>query len=145
MTLTLDAVPQTRELSSSSKQDDALPDVSLIPADRLNALLQLFKLLADETRLQILHILRQRTEVNVLTLCQLLGLRQPSVSHHLALLREHKLIEMRRAGKHNFYRVLPERLAEYLQLVSTPAEDGHRKIRLGGKMTFELVLQREVS
>jgi DNA-binding transcriptional ArsR family regulator len=71
-----------------------------------------FKLLADETRLRIVYVLKQRGELNVQTMCRILQLTQPAVSHHLALLRVAGLIELRRAGKHNFYRLMPERFAE---------------------------------
>jgi len=75
-------------------------------------MVQLFKLLADETRLQILYFLTQRAELNVGTLCQLLQQSQPAVSHHLALMRTAGFIEMRRDGKHNFYRIQPSRFQE---------------------------------
>ena len=77
-------------------------------------LVQLFKLLADETRMKILYFLRHTDELNVLELCSLLSQRQPSVSHHLALLRVAGLIDMRREGKHNYYRVLPKRFEELI-------------------------------
>jgi ArsR family transcriptional regulator len=86
-------------------------------------LVQLFKLLSDETRLQILHYLRQKPELNVRTLCKLLGQSQPSVSHHLALLRVAQLIEMRRDGKHNFYRLMPQRVNEWIDLVVSAIPD----------------------
>jgi DNA-binding transcriptional ArsR family regulator len=73
---------------------------------------EFFKLLADETRLRIVYVLKQRGELNVQTMCRILQLTQPAVSHHLALLRVAGLIELRREGKHNFYRLLPERFAE---------------------------------
>ncbi|MCH8045018.1 MAG: metalloregulator ArsR/SmtB family transcription factor [Planctomycetes bacterium] len=75
-------------------------------------LVQLFKLLSDETRLRILFYLRQQEELHVRALCDLLKQSQPAVSHHLALLRVAGLIEARRDGKHNFYHLLPERFAE---------------------------------
>ncbi|MFT7642437.1 MAG: ArsR family transcriptional regulator [Pirellulaceae bacterium] len=73
-------------------------------------LVQLFKLLADDTRLQILNYLAQEEELNVRTLCNLLNQSQPSVSHHLALLKVSGLIGMRRDGKHNFYSLVPENI-----------------------------------
>lgn len=80
-------------------------------------LVQLFKLLADETRVRILHYLMQRDELNVRTLCKLLEQSQPAVSHHLALLRVAGLIECRRDGKHNFYHLVPRRVQQYLDLL----------------------------
>ncbi len=81
-----------------------------------------FKLFADETRVRILHYLQQRSELNVQNICKLLGQTQPAVSHHLAILRENNLIDMRRSGKHNFYRVVPEsfeQLRSYIELLET--------------------------
>ena len=68
-------------------------------------LVQVFKLLSDETRLRILLYLVRETELHVTALCKKLGQSQPAVSHHLALLRVAGLIEARRDGKHNFYSV----------------------------------------
>ncbi|MCY2963407.1 MAG: metalloregulator ArsR/SmtB family transcription factor, partial [Planctomycetota bacterium] len=68
-------------------------------------LVQVFKLLSDETRLRILFYLSRAGEMHVTALCDRLGQSQPAVSHHLALLRVAGLIEARRDGKHNFYSV----------------------------------------
>jgi ArsR family transcriptional regulator len=68
-------------------------------------LVQVFKLLSDETRLRILLYLRRERELHVTALCEKLGQSQPAVSHHLALLRVAGLIEPRRDGKHNYYSV----------------------------------------
>ena len=67
------------------------------------SLIQIFKLLADETRLKILLSLAREGELHVSALCERLGQSQPAVSHHLALLRAAGLLESRRDGKHNFY------------------------------------------
>jgi len=64
---------------------------------------ELLKQVSDPTRLQVLMLLSEK-ERNVTELCTDLGTQsQPAVSHHLALLRHGRLIEPRRAGKHNFY------------------------------------------
>ena len=68
-------------------------------------LVQVFKLLSDETRLRILLYLLREGELHVTALCDKLGQSQPAVSHHLALLRVAGLIEARRDGKHNYYSV----------------------------------------
>ena len=68
-------------------------------------LVQIFKLLSDETRLRVLLYLAREGELHVTALCDKLGQSQPAVSHHLALLRVAGLIEARRDGKHNFYSV----------------------------------------
>lgn len=71
-------------------------------------LVQVFKLLADETRLKILLSLQREGELHVSALCDRLNQSQPAVSHHLALLRDSGLIRPRRDGKHNYYSVRRE-------------------------------------
>ena len=92
-------------------------DHLLSAGDDIKGLVTVFKLLSDETRLKILFILREADEMNVLELCRILGQRQPSVSHHLALLRVNGLIGMRRDGKHNFYHIRLSRLDEVVETV----------------------------
>ncbi len=68
----------------------------------LEQLTSLFRLLSDKTRLNIL-ILLSDGERNVSSLCDELNLPQPTVSHHLGLLRMNNVIGNRRAGKQVFY------------------------------------------
>src|SRR5258708_33894624 len=68
----------------------------------LDPLVSLFRLLSDKTRMQILMILA-RGERNVTSLCDELKLPQPTVSHHLGLLRMNNIISNRRNGKQVFY------------------------------------------
>src|SRR5215213_1502069 len=68
----------------------------------LEPLVGLFRLLSDKTRMNILMLL-SRGERNVTSLCEELGLPQPTVSHHLGLLRMSNLIGNRRNGKQVFY------------------------------------------
>ena len=68
----------------------------------LDQLSSLFRLLADKTRLNILLRLTDG-ERNVTSLCEELGLPQPTVSHHLGLLRMNNVVGNRRNGKQVFY------------------------------------------
>jgi DNA-binding transcriptional ArsR family regulator len=68
----------------------------------LEPLVGIFRLLSDKTRLNILTLLA-RGERNVTSLCDELHLPQPTVSHHLGLLRMSNLITNRRDGKQVFY------------------------------------------
>ncbi len=73
------------------------------PSAKVRQAADLLKQVSDPTRLQVLMLLTEK-ERNVSELCTDLGTQsQPAVSHHLALLRHGRLIEPRRAGKHNYY------------------------------------------
>jgi len=92
-------------------------------------LVKVFKLLSDETRLRVLLYLTRNDELHVRALCEILGQSQPAVSHHLALLRVAELIESRREGKHNYYRLLPHRFQEILDLLFAAVPESERRIR----------------
>ena len=77
-------------------------DIGDLDSRDLESLVSLFRILSDRTRVQILLILG-KGERNVGNLCDLLQLPQPTVSHHLGLLRSKNLIMNRRNGKQVFY------------------------------------------
>ena len=93
------------------------------PGDVTKDLVQLLKLLADDTRLRVIQLLWQHRELNVRTLCVQLEQSQPAVSHHLALLRMAGLIECRRDGKHNYYRIVAKPFEQWLRKVLTAVPD----------------------
>ena len=61
-----------------------------------------FSLLSDPTRLGILKMLSAGPK-NVTALCGAMGLKQPTVSHHLGLLRMGRLVVGNRQGKSVVY------------------------------------------
>jgi DNA-binding transcriptional ArsR family regulator len=84
--------------TASTAQRKASP-----PSDQdLDQLTSLFRLLSDKTRLQILMFLAAK-DTNVTQLCEALNLPQPTVSHHLGLLRMSNLVGHRRDGKQVIY------------------------------------------
>src|SRR5687768_7382665 len=68
----------------------------------IRELAAVFRVLSDPTRLRILSLLA-KGERNVGDLCGDIGLPQPTVSHHLGILRLHSVIQSRRDGKHIYY------------------------------------------
>jgi len=70
--------------------------------EAVGQLVQALKTLSDPTRLRVLSLI-QGGELNVTALCQKLQLPQPTVSHHLGLLREANLVRARRSGKQVYY------------------------------------------
>ena len=69
--------------------------------------LQLFKGLSDETRLNLVLLLREKGELCVCELTLILKESQPKISRHLALLRDTGLLIDRREGKWIHYRLSP--------------------------------------
>ena len=70
--------------------------------------------IADPVRLRILSMLAASPDGQACG-CDIetpLGLSQPTVSHHLKILREAGVIEGQREGRWIHYRVVPEMLAE---------------------------------
>lgn len=79
--------------------------------------LQLFKNLADETRLGIVLLLKARGELCVCDLCTALAQSQPKISCHLAMLRESGLLLDRKQGKWVHYRLSPQMPAWAAQVI----------------------------
>jgi ArsR family transcriptional regulator len=74
------------------------------------------KALADETRQKIMNLvccrwLSVNEIVEQLKVVEALKITQPTVSHHLALLREAGLVNVREEGKQTFYSLNQERVA----------------------------------
>ena len=67
------------------------------------------KALADETRQKIMQLCCCQW-ISVSDIVQQLNVTQPTVSHHLAVLREAGLVEVREQGKQTFYRLDQKRI-----------------------------------
>src|SRR6185437_2055985 len=67
-----------------------------------------FKALADPTRVGIVNALASAEEVCVCNLTATFDLSQPTISHHLKILREAGLVEATRRGTWAYYRLVPE-------------------------------------
>ncbi|WDL96735.1 DUF2087 domain-containing protein [Alicyclobacillus sp. ALC3] len=79
-------------------------------------LIQLLKALADESRIRILGILADH-EASVDDLSAYLGIKPPTVSHHLGRLRDLGLVTMRAEGNVHFYKFEPESLRRLNRLL----------------------------
>jgi ArsR family transcriptional regulator, arsenate/arsenite/antimonite-responsive transcriptional repressor len=80
----------------------------VLPACACAALAAIYKALGDPTRVQILHILTSTTEpVCVCDFTAAFELGQPTISHHLATLREAGIVTSFKRGIWAFYRLNP--------------------------------------
>ena len=68
------------------------------------------KAISDETRQKIMNICCC-SSISVNEIVEKLDVSQPTVSHHLAILREADLVTVREEGKQTFYSLNQERVA----------------------------------
>ena len=69
-----------------------------------------FKALADPTRVAIVNCLAASEEVCVCNLTATFDLSQPTISHHLRILRDAGLVQSTRRGTWAYYRLVPEKI-----------------------------------
>src|SRR5918998_980614 len=93
------------------------PDVEREHAERLA---RIAKALGDPIRLQLVDVLRKHAgKVCVCELVPLFGLSQPTVSHHLKVLRDAGIVGSVRRGLWAYYYVRPGALEEFGVWLST--------------------------
>ncbi len=89
-----------------------VPGAEPIEAEAAEALAARFKALADPTRVAIVNRLAGAGEVCVCELVEDFELSQPTISHHLRLLRQAGLVEAERRGTWAYYRLVPRSIDE---------------------------------
>jgi ArsR family transcriptional regulator, arsenate/arsenite/antimonite-responsive transcriptional repressor len=85
-------------------------------------LARMFKALGDPARLRLLSRVASHAggEACVCDLSEGLNLTQPTISHHLKVLREAGLLECERRGTWVYYRVVPSALAQLSAVLGSP-------------------------
>ena len=117
---TLDLLP----VSPADVAECAIPLVRE-PIDETTAagLAQVFKALGDPVRLRLVSLIgaHQGGEVCVCDLTEAFDLTQPTISHHLKVLREAGIITSERRGTWVYYRLEPAALERMAALLTVPA------------------------
>ncbi|MFD4955268.1 ArsR/SmtB family transcription factor [Streptomyces sp. NPDC058451] len=113
-------------LGQSDEYGACCPGLVTAPLNEDHAaeLAKLFKALGDPVRLRLLSMIASRAggEVCVCDLTPAFDLSQPTISHHLKLLRQAGLIDCERRGTWVYYWALPatlDRLAAFLKTSQT--------------------------
>jgi hypothetical protein len=94
-----------------------------------DTLLAFFKALADDSRLRIVGLLAQG-ERSVQELATLLDLKEPTVSHHLAILKAQGLVSARAEGTTRWHRLDREALEMLSRRVLEPAAPARAEAEL---------------
>src|SRR5919202_6096083 len=84
------------------------PETPPLPQEARDELAARFKALADPTRVAIVNRLAGADQVCVCDLNSAFELSQPTISHHLRILREAGLVEASPAGTWAYYPLVPE-------------------------------------
>ena len=82
---------------------------NMLEGEIIGSLSKLFKVFGDPTRIKILWAL------NVLDICEVLGMTKSAVSHQLSTLKEAKLVRARREGKEVYYVLDDEHVKEIFE------------------------------
>jgi ArsR family transcriptional regulator, arsenate/arsenite/antimonite-responsive transcriptional repressor len=111
MAVDLELTPKTKRAAGERCCEPVVyPDVEREQATRMA---QVAKALGDPVRVQLVDVLRKHAgRVCVCELVPLFELSQPTVSHHLKVLREAGIVGSERQGLWAYYFVIPDALEE---------------------------------
>lgn len=101
----------------------ALQDRPLIGAEQAAELMGLFKVLANDTRLRMLHALARSDELSVTQLAETLDMKPQAVSNQLQRLVDRGILGFRRNGSNVFYRIIDPCVTTLLDQGLCLAED----------------------
>lgn len=106
--------------------DACCPGLSTAPLAEQQAadLATVFKALGDPIRLRLLSLIAARPdgEICVCELTPAFELSQPTISHHLKLLRQAGLVDCERRGTWVYYWLVPETTDELAAFLTRPAQ-----------------------
>ena len=100
------------------------------PKIRKRAYQLFFGTLANETRLTLINILRQKP-LNVTQICKAADLEQSLVSHHLKMLEYHGMVFKKKEGKFRYYTVNEKTIKPLLEFIDAHMKEYCCKILAG--------------
>jgi ArsR family transcriptional regulator len=111
MAVDLELTPKTKRAAGERCCEPVVyPDVERLQAEQMAVVA---KALGDPVRLQLVDVLRKHAgKVCVCELVPLFELSQPTVSHHLKVLRQAGIVGSERQGLWAYYYVIPNALGE---------------------------------
>jgi ArsR family transcriptional regulator, arsenate/arsenite/antimonite-responsive transcriptional repressor len=117
MAVDLELAPkQKRPIGEPCCEPVVYPDIERAAAERMG---RVAKALGDPIRMQLVDVLRKHAgKVCVCELVPLFDLSQPTVSHHLKVLREAGIVGSERRGLWAYYYVNPDAVEELSAWVS---------------------------
>lgn len=103
--------------------DDVVERVqNMLP--NLGGMVQIFKALADETRLKIAFSLTVEEELCVCDVAEIIGSSVATASHHLRYLRDNSLAKSTRKGKMIYYSLADDHMLQLVKVAYEHSEEG---------------------
>lgn len=111
---------------------------NILQVEAARGVASLFAVLADPTRLQVVHALLNAPggELCVGDLAAGLGRDDTTISHQLRVLRNHQLVAMRKVGRVVYYRLLDEHVSQIFALGLEHAKEAPPLPRQGLEEVF---------
>ncbi len=106
----------TKDICEVTNVDKAVCEEVKKQLPNLTKVSQLFKALADETRLKIAYALTIEEELCVCDVSEIIGSSTATASHHLRFLRDLSLAKSRRKGKQIFYSLADHHVNELVKI-----------------------------
>ena len=94
----------------NEKKEKEIPDLEV-----LFDLADLFKVFGDSTRIRIMFAISD-TEMSVLSIAEALNMEQSTISHQLRVLRQNKLVRVRREGKQIYYTLDDDHVKKIIEM-----------------------------
>lgn len=116
--------------SSCCPPKPPLSERPLITADQAQELAAVFKLLANETRVRILHALVRAKEMAVTELARAVDMTPQAVSNQLQRLADRSVVATRRSGNQVFYRIVDPCIADLFDRAMCLLEDAQSGVHL---------------
>lgn len=94
----------------NTKKAVEMPDLEI-----LFDLADLFKVFGDSTRIRIMFTIADN-EMSVLNIAESLNMEQSTISHQLRVLRQNKLVRVRRDGKQIYYSLDDDHVKKIIEM-----------------------------
>ena len=109
--------------AAATRSRQGAPEDAPARSEHVEELCEVFRLLADRGRMRIVLHLRASGELPVGELAGATGLSGAACSQQLRLLRTARLVHRRREGRHAYYSLFDEHVAELVDLVRRHLEE----------------------
>lgn len=77
----------------------------------------MLRALAHPMRMAVVELLMKEQELNVTGIYEKLGLEQAVASQHLAVLKKHGVVDVKKEGKNNYYFIRQPRLCKIVEII----------------------------